>query len=66
MQVIIDSVEEGYAVARGNADAPDIDNLVYVDTTGRRVKTGQMIEVEICDTDGSDLISRICRGKRKK
>ena len=65
-QVTIDSVEEGYAVARGNADAPDIDNLIYVDTAGRRVKNGQKIEVEICDIDGSDLIAVICRGKRKK
>ena len=65
-QVTIDSVEEGYAVARGNADAPDIDNLIYVDTAGRRVKNGQKIEVEVCDIDGSDLIAVICRGKRKK
>ena len=64
--VTIDSVEDGYAVARGSADAPDIDNLVYVDTARSRVKPGDKIQVKICDLDGSDLISTVCRGKKKK
>lgn len=66
IRVTVDSVEEGYAVARGSADAPDIDNLVYIDTARSRVKPGDRIEVKICDIDKSDLISTVCRGKKKK
>ena len=65
MQVIVDCVEDGYAVARGSADAPDIDNVVYVDTARRRVSAGDRLTVEIVDTDKSDLIAIIKKGKRK-
>ena len=64
--VTVDSVEDGYAVARGSADAPDIDNVVYIDTARSRIKTGDRINVEICDIEGSDLISTVYRGKKKK
>ena len=64
--VTVDSVEDGYAVARGSADAPDIDNVVYIDTARSKIKTGDRINVEICDIERSDLISTVYRGKKKK
>lgn len=65
MDVVIDSISDGYAVARGSFDAPDIDNAVFVENISSRVRVGDRVTVEIVDTDRCDLVAVIKKGKRK-
>ena len=65
MEVIVDSVGDGYAVARGYADAPDIDNVVFVENIPRKTAPGDRLTVEIVDTDKCDLVAIIKKGKKK-
>jgi ribosomal protein S12 methylthiotransferase len=55
MRVLIDEVsEEGTAVARSAADAPEIDGVVYVDSVDG-VTAGDWLDVRITDADIHDL-----------
>ena len=65
MEVIVDSVGDGYAVARGSSDAPDIDNAVFVVNIPRRTQPGDRLTVEITGTDKCDLVAAVKKGKRK-
>ena len=57
MQVLVDALEDGRAVARSSADAPEIDGLVYVeDASG--LEPGQFAEVVIEASDTHDLYAR--------
>ncbi len=53
MTVLVDEVDDEGAVARGSADAPEIDGVVYVE--GKDFKLGEFIEVTIIDSDAHDL-----------
>ena len=55
-QCLVDAIEDGIAVARSRADAPEIDGLVHIqnaDAAGLRV--GDFVDVEITDSDEHDL-----------
>ena len=55
-QCLVDVIEDGIAVARSKADAPEIDGLVHIQNaaeTGLRV--GDFVDVEITDSDEHDL-----------
>ncbi len=54
MTVIIDQVEDGEAIARSSADAPEIDGLVYVRDTDN-LQVGELVSVEVTDADAHDL-----------
>ena len=54
MTVLVDETDKNQAIARGPADAPEIDGLVYV-SNAKRVKPGDFIEVEITGSDAHDL-----------
>ena len=57
--VLIDEApdEDGVAVGRTKADAPDIDGLCYV-TTDRPLKPGDFVKVRITANEEHDLIGR--------
>jgi len=58
MRVLVDDIgDDGVAVARSSADAPEIDGLVYVDKPGR-VAIGDFMDVEITGADAHDLTAR--------
>jgi ribosomal protein S12 methylthiotransferase len=57
MRVLVDSLEDGYAVARSSADAPDIDGLVYVESSNDLVP-GEFAEVVVERSDTHDLFAR--------
>ena len=53
---LVDLLEDGIAVARSSADAPEIDGLVHIqnaEAAGLRV--GDFVDVEITDSDEHDL-----------
>ena len=58
-RVIIDEPEDedGVAVGRTTADAPDIDGVIYV-TTDKPLKPGDFVDVLVTDSEEHDLIGR--------
>ncbi len=59
VRVLVDSVrEDGVAVARSAADAPEIDGHVFV-RGGARLKPGDFAEVTIERADAFDLVARL-------
>ncbi len=55
--VLVDSLEDGYAIARSSADAPEIDGLVYVDSAAGLIP-GEFAEVVVERSDTHDLYAR--------
>ncbi|MEF9942653.1 MAG: TRAM domain-containing protein, partial [Burkholderiaceae bacterium] len=57
--ILIDEpTEDGVAVGRSKADAPEIDGLVYVEAK-QRLRAGDFVEVEITEAREHDLIARL-------
>ena len=58
-RVLIDESEDedGVAVGRTTADAPDIDGVIYV-TTDRHLNHGDFVDVKVTDSRDYDLIGR--------
>jgi ribosomal protein S12 methylthiotransferase len=56
--VLVDEADEEGAIARSSADAPEIDGVVYIESS-RQLKTGELIEVKITDSDAHDLWAEI-------
>jgi ribosomal protein S12 methylthiotransferase len=52
--VLVDDSENGTAIARSAADAPDIDGIVYV-RNGGKLKVGEFAQVRITRSDSHDL-----------
>ncbi|NLF09375.1 MAG: 30S ribosomal protein S12 methylthiotransferase RimO [Pirellulaceae bacterium] len=47
--------QEGAYIARGHADAPEVDGLIYV--TGEGLQPGNIVDCEVVAADGYDLIA---------
>src|SRR5205807_10020666 len=65
MDVIIDGPDPevpNHALARGHADAPDIDGLVRV--KGKRLHAGDIVRVKVTGADGYDLAARALGPRR--
>lgn len=59
LEVIIDGPDPevpNHALARGHADAPDIDGLIRV--KGKNLKPGDLVKVKVTAADGYDLAAR--------
>ncbi len=55
-QCLVDLLEDGVAVARSKADAPEIDGLVHIQNGAERgLQQGDLVDVEITDSDEHDL-----------
>ena len=57
IRVLVDTLEDGCAIARSSADAPDIDGLVYVESATELVP-GEFAEVVVERSDTHDLYAR--------
>jgi ribosomal protein S12 methylthiotransferase len=60
MQVLIDTVEKGNAVARSAADAPEIDGVVHV-ANAHGLRVGDWAQVMITGSDAYDLRAELIR-----
>ncbi len=58
MQVLVDSTAEGTALARSDADAPQIDGVVRIEGA-RGLRAGDFAEVRIVAADDYDLTGRL-------
>lgn len=56
--VLVDTVDEYGAIARGHADAPEIDGQVFV-TDGQHLNAGDMVAVRIDEAYEHDLSGRL-------
>lgn len=54
IDVLVDEVGEDSVIARSSADAPEIDGVVYVQSS-RPLAPGQLIRVRVTDADAYDL-----------
>ena len=62
MRVLVDDLDEdGTAIARSSADAPEIDGLVFVED-GEALRPGDWADVEIIDASEHDLFARQTEG----
>ena len=53
---LVDVIEDGIAVARSKADAPEIDGLVHIQNGAEMgLRVGDFVDVEITDSDEHDL-----------
>lgn len=57
-QVLVDSVERGVAIARGEGDAPEVDGVVRIDKGGK-LKPGEFATVEVLASDAYDLRAKL-------
>ncbi len=58
MRVLIDTIEKTTAIARSEADAPEIDGVVRIPRAGK-LKPGDWADVEIVGADAYDLEGRL-------
>jgi ribosomal protein S12 methylthiotransferase len=58
MRVLVDSVEDGEAIARSEGDAPEIDGVVRIENAGK-LKAGDWAQVDVISTDSYDLHARL-------
>ena len=64
-RVLVDAVDpSGVAVARGNMDAPEIDNMVLV-RDGSRLRPGDWAEVRLVGAAGCDLVAERIKPARR-
>jgi ribosomal protein S12 methylthiotransferase len=52
--VLVDAVQDGTAVTRSQAEAPEIDGVIYVEGA-KDLKPGDFIRVRIARSDDHDL-----------
>ncbi len=58
LRVLVDSVDESGAIARSEADAPEIDGVVHI-RNAKSLRPGDWAEVEITSSDAYDLHARL-------
>ncbi len=58
MRVLVDSVDQGTAIARSEADAPEIDGVVHI-RDAKSLGPGDWADVEITSSDAYDLHGRL-------
>ena len=58
MRVLVDAVEKNIAIARSEADAPEIDGVVRI-KRAKALKAGDWADVEITSADAYDLQARL-------
>ena len=59
IEVLVDEVAGGRAVARSSADAPEIDGVVHI-ARGAGLAPGDMLKVRVTRTDAHDLFATPC------
>ena len=59
IQVLVDTVDEnGVAIARSSADAPEIDGSVIIEEVGQ-LSVGEMAQVKVTASDDYDLFAAV-------
>jgi ribosomal protein S12 methylthiotransferase len=64
LEVLVDEVSAGGAVARSSADAPEIDGVVHIEDASQ-LEPGEWAQVKILSSNAHDLRARLAPGKSK-
>jgi len=64
MRVLVDEVSGEVALARSDAEAPQIDGVVRIEKMGARLRAGDWAEVEIVAAETYDLTGRLTASAR--
>ena len=59
VRVLVDEVTENGALARSQAEAPQIDGVVRIEKNVARLRAGEFADVEIVAADAYDLTGRL-------
>ncbi|MFT3973626.1 MAG: 30S ribosomal protein S12 methylthiotransferase RimO [Amaricoccus sp.] len=59
IEVIVDEVDDEAATCRTRGDAPEIDGHLYIDEGFERLKPGDIVPVEVEESDAYDLWGRV-------
>jgi ribosomal protein S12 methylthiotransferase len=59
VRVLVDEVAENGALARSQAEAPQIDGVVRIEKNVARLRAGEFADVEIVAADAYDLTGRL-------
>jgi ribosomal protein S12 methylthiotransferase len=59
VRVLVDEVAENGALARSQAEAPQIDGVVRIEKSVARLRAGEFADVEIVAADAYDLTGRL-------
>jgi len=62
VRVLVDDVTEDGALARSQAEAPQIDGVVRIEKSLARLRAGEFADVEIVAADAYDLTGRLTDG----
>jgi ribosomal protein S12 methylthiotransferase len=62
VRVLVDEVAENGALARSQAEAPQIDGVVRIEKNVARLRAGEFADVEIVAADAYDLTGRLTAG----
>ena len=63
--VLVDGItEDGMAIARSSADAPEIDGVVVVED-GKALQVGEFVQVKVTGADKHDLRARLIKRARR-
>jgi ribosomal protein S12 methylthiotransferase len=65
LQVLVDQVDGGKAIARSAADAPEIDGVVQV-AGARGARAGDFLEIEVTGATSHDLRARLARKRQAR
>jgi ribosomal protein S12 methylthiotransferase len=63
LRVLVDAIEDGVAIARSSADAPEIDGVVRV-APARALRAGEWADVQVTGSDAYDLEARPVAGAK--
>ena len=58
-EVIVDEVDENGAICRTKGDAPEIDGNLFIDKNFRKLKPGQIVSVQVDETNEYDLWGKL-------
>ena len=61
LDVLVDEIEDGTAIARSSADAPEIDGVVRIGSTAGALSPGQFARVRVTSAKAHDLEARLFR-----
>jgi ribosomal protein S12 methylthiotransferase len=65
IRALVDEVADGVAIARSEAEAPQIDGVIRIEAgekNGARLRAGEWADVEITGADAYDLTGRLTHG----
>ena len=59
LKVLVESKENSYFVGRSQAEAPEVDNVIFI--KDKNINIGDFVKVKIVDSRAYDLVAEVKR-----